>query len=516
MLSKGSSWRFVGSKQTPFQIIIFILLYCIAISQANRLAGGSKLTFDYADRFNVTETVMGKLLATALSRKASYSDLFFEHTIDNMITMEEGIVKESYKSVSLGLGIRAVKGESTGYAYTEDLSYERMRASALTAAAIADSPVEAPPVRIEGVDFENHYPIENSATGAPLESKVNWIREAEQAAREYDPSVVKVTVTLADRRSAIQIATSEGRLLKDMRPMLRFVVSVVAERKGNRQVGLSSGGGRIGTEYFDKGKSPGVLGREAARQAVLLLDAADAPAGPMELILAPAESGILLHESVGHPLEADFIRKGTSAYTGRVGHRVASELVTVIDDGTVANDRGAINFDDEGTLPSVTTLIEKGVLKGFMHDRISAGVFGVPPTGNGRRESYRDPPVPRMTVTYLANGDSDPEEILRSTNKGIFCKTFRGGQVDISNGDFVFVPIEAYLVEKGRITAPVKNLTIIGNGPDVLSKVTMVGNDFAFSDGRWTCGKGQRIPVGVGLPTIKISEITVGGSEMNG
>jgi TldD protein len=458
---------------------------------------------------------MGRLLAAALSRKASYSDLFFEHTIDNIITMEEGIVKEIFKSVSLGLGIRAVKDESTGYGFTEDLSYEKMHTSALTAAAIADSSVETPPVRIEGEGFENHYPIDDPATGTPLESKVNWIREAERAAREYDPSVVKVTVTFADRLSAIQIATSEGRLLRDMRPMLRLVVSVVSERNGNRQIGLSSGGGRIGTEYFDKGKSPEDLGREAARQAVLLLDAADAPAGPMELILAPAESGILLHESVGHPLEADFIRKGTSAYTGRVGHRVASELVTVIDDGTVANDRGSINFDDEGTLPSATTLIEKGVLKGFMHDRISAGVFGVPLTGNGRRESYRNPPVPRMTITYLANGESDPEEILRSTKKGIFCKTFRGGQVDISNGDFVFVPIEAYLVENGRITAPVKNLTIIGNGPDVLSKVTMVGNDFALSDGRWTCGKGQRIPVGVGLPTIKISEITVGGSDMN-
>jgi len=471
---------------------------------------------EYVDRFSVTETVMGRLLATALSRNASYGDLFFEHTVENMITMEEGIVKEGVKSVSLGLGIRAVKDESTGYAFTEDLSYEKMHDSALTAAAIADSPAEVPPIGIEGVGFDNHYPIGDPATGTPLELKVAWIREAERAAREYDPSIVKITVTFADRLSTIQIVTSEGCLLRDVRPMLRLVVSVVSERNDNRQIGLSSGGGRIGTEYFDTGKSPGDLGREAARQAVLLLDAVDAPAGPMELILAPAESGVLLHESVGHPLEADFIRKGTSTYTGRVGHRVASELVTVIDDGTVPNDRGSINFDDEGTIPSATTLIEKGVLKGFMHDRISAGLFQVPPTGNGRRESYRNPPVPRMTITYLANGKHDPEEILRSTRKGIYCKTFRGGQVDISNGDFVFVPIEAYLVEKGDIVAPVKNLTIIGNGPDALSKVTMVGNDFAFSDGRWTCGKGQHVPVGVGLPTIKISEITVGGSDMNG
>jgi TldD protein len=298
--------------------------------------------------------------------------------------------------------------------------------------------------------------------------------------------------------------------------MLRFVVNAVAERNGNRQIGLWSGGGRIGNEYFELKKSPAELGTDAARQAVLLLDAVDAPAGPMELILAPAESGVILHESIGHPLEADFIRKGTSAYTGRVGDKVASELVTVIDDGTVKNDRGSINFDDEGTIPTATVLIEKGILKGFMHDRISAALFDVPLTGNGRRESYRNPPAPRMTNTYLANGTHDPEEIFRSTKRGIYCKTFRGGQVDISNGDFVFVPVEAYLVEKGRVIEPVKNLTIIGNGPDTLSKVTMVGNDFAFSDGRWTCGKGQHVPVGLGLPTVKISEITVGGSEMPG
>jgi TldD protein len=471
---------------------------------------------EFEDRFNVDEAGMGRLLSTALSRGASYSDLFFEHTIENVITMEEGIVREGLKSVSIGVGIRAVKGESTGYAFTEDLSPDKMRAAALTAAAIADSAAQLESIEIKGVGFENRYPIKEPTTGTPLERKTARIREAERAAREFDPSIVKVTVTLADELSTVQITTSEGRILKDVRPMMRFIVSVVAERNGNRQVGISSGGGRIGNEYFDSRKAPDDLGREAARQAVQLLDAVDAPAGPMELILAPAESGVLLHESVGHPLEADFIRKGTSAYTGRIGDRVASRLVTVIDDGTVMNDRGSLNFDDEGTIPTPTMLIEKGVLKGFMHDRISAGIFGAPPTGNGRRESYRYPPVPRMTITYLANGTHDPEEILRTTKKGIYCKTFRGGQVDISNGDFVFVPIEAYLIEQGRIIAPVKNLTLIGNGPDVLSKVTMVGNDFAFSDGRWTCGKGQHVPVGVGLPTVKISEITVGGSDVNG
>lgn len=468
----------------------------------------------YIDHFQVGERTIRETMSEALSRGADFCDIFFEHTIDDQLTMEEGIVREGATSISLGAGIRAVKGEGAGYAYTEDLSPEQLLQAARTAAAIADAGAPRPPAALGPVGFVNRYPIVSPMTDEPLARKTAWIAEAELAARAYDPSVVKVTVTLADRLSTVQIATSDGRLLRDTRPMMRISVSVVAERNGIRQIGVSSGGGRLGSEYFAERVSASEHGAEAARQAVLLLEAIDAPAGPMELILAPAESGVLLHESVGHPLEADFIRKRTSAYTGRVGDRVASELVTVIDDGTVPNDRGSINFDDEGTLPEATVLIERGILKGFMHDRISAAHFGVAPTGNGRRESYKTPPMPRMTVTYLAGGESDPEEILRSTRRGIFCKSFRGGQVDISNGDFVFVPIEAYLVEDGRVTAPVKNLTLIGNGPDVLTRVTMAGSDFAFSDGRWTCGKGQHAPVGVGLPTVKISEITVGGSAL--
>jgi TldD protein len=468
----------------------------------------------FTDNFGISRDEMIKIMETALSRGAEYCDIFFEHTLENQLTMEDGIVKEGVKWISHGAGIRAVKGEGTGYAYTEDLSPGKMNQAALTAAAIADSGASPPPVAVGEISFRNRYPIDDPVTGEPLEKKISWIEEAEEAARKYDPRIIKVTVSLADSLSMVQIATSEGRLLRDTRPMMRISVSVVAESGSNRQIGISSGGGRMGSAYFDSQMTPASHGREAARQAALLLEAIDAPAGPMELILAPAESGVLLHESVGHPLEADFIRKKTSIYTDRVGDRVASELVTVIDDGTIMNDRGAINFDDEGTIPTPTVLIENGVLRGFMHDRISARYFGVELTGNGRRQSYKSPPLPRMTVTYLAAGESDTEDIFRSTRKGIYCKTFRGGQVDISNGDFVFVPIEAYLVEDGKVTAPVKNLTLIGNGPDVLTRVTMTGSDFAFSDGRWTCGKGQQAPVGVGLPTIKISEITVGGSEL--
>lgn len=469
---------------------------------------------EYTDHFHIDEETMRRIISTALSRGGTYCDLYFERTLENKITMEEDIVREAGKFIVHGVGIRVIKGEGTGYAYTEDLAPDKMKQAALTAAAIADAPGTFEPVALRGATFENHYPIEEPMTSTALRTKIAWVQEAERAAKQFDGRVIKVKVHLTDQLSTIQIATSEGVLLRDTRPLVHLSVVVVAEQGGIRQIGLSSGGGRFGSDYFDRVLPAAEHGAEAARRAVLLLEAADAPAGPMELILAPAESGILLHESVGHPLEADFIRKRTSAYTDRIGDRVASDLVTVIDDGTVPYDRGSINFDDEGTIPRATTLIERGILKGYMHDRISAAHFGVPLTGNGRRESYKSPPQPRMTVTYLANGTSDPDEIFRSTTKGIFCKSFRGGQVDISNGDFVFVPIEAYLVENGRVTTPVKNFTLIGNGPDVLSRVTMVGNDFTFSGGRWTCSKGQTVPVGVGLPTIKISEITVGGSDI--
>jgi TldD protein len=381
----------------------------------------------YKDHFAVDEGTMQKIFSLALSRGGSFCDLFFEHTLLNQITMEEGIVKQGELVIAHGMGIRVVKGEGTGYAYTEDATFEKMKEAALTAAAISEGKTNVGPVALASVPFMNRYPIGEPTTGTALKRKIAWIEEAERAAREFDSRIVKVSVSIADDLSAVQIATSDGNILRDMRPMLRFVVNVVAETNGNRQVGTSSGGGRIGNEYFTTRMSPAEHGREAARQAILLLGAVDAPAGPMELILSHAESGVLLHETVGHPLEADFIRKGTSAYTNRIGHKVASDLVTVIDNGTIPNDRGSINFDDEGTVTSSTVLIDKGILRGFMHDRISATLFGVPPTGNGRRESYKHPPAPRMTVTYLANGESDPEEILRSTRKGIFCKSFRGG-----------------------------------------------------------------------------------------
>ncbi|MCD6379166.1 TldD/PmbA family protein [bacterium] len=469
----------------------------------------------YEDHFHLDNSTIGKIMSFALSKGGEYSDIYCEYTIQNQIVMEEGIISESNKWISLGVGIRTIKGEGTGYAYTEKLSFDKLKHAALTAAAIADSGKKINPVDVSKVDYKNHYPVSDSVTNIALAEKIALIKEAEEAARKYDTHILKTSVSIVDRISTIQIATSEGQLFQDVRPMLRFTVQVVAENNGNRQIGVSSGGGRKGNSYFQTVMSPSDHGHEAARQAILLLDAVQAPAGRMELVLAPAESGILLHESIGHPLEADFIRKRTSAYTDKIGEKVASELVTVIDSGIVKNDRGSINFDDEGTISSQSVLIEKGILKGYMHDRISAKFLNAKRTGNGRRQSYKYQPIPRMTTTYLVGGKHSPEEIFKSTKKGIYCKSFRGGQVDTASGDFVFVPIEAYLIEDGKITAPIKNFTLIGNGPDVLSKVTMTGNDFAFSDGRWTCGKGRTVPVNVGLPTIKVSEIIVGGSEIS-
>lgn len=468
----------------------------------------------FVDHFNLGNSTIRDVLMTALSRGGNYSDIFCEHTVYNGILMEEGIIKESNKSVAMGAGVRTVRGQGIGYAYTEILTPDKLKHAAKTAAAIADSGKEIEPVQLNDVGYRNRYPVSDSVTGADLKAKIELIRRAEKAASSYHHDIVKTTVSIVDTVSHIMIATSEGELLKDVRPMIDFKVSVVAERNGNRQIGISSGGGRRGCSYFTEIKTPEQHGEEAARQAVLLLEAKQAPAGRMELILAPAESGILLHESIGHPLEADFIRKKTSSYTGRMGEKVASELVTVIDDGTVENDRGSINFDDEGTISSRSVLIENGILRKYMTDKLNADYLKMERTGNGRRQSYKHPPIPRMTNTYLANGRYDPGEIFESTTRGIYCKSFRGGQVDPASGDFVFVPVEAYLVENGKLKHPVKNLTLIGNGPDVLSKVTMTGNDFAMSDGRWTCGKEQIVPVNVGLPTIKVSEITIGGSEI--
>ena len=372
------------------------------------------------------------------------------------------------------------------------------------------------PVDISERKLPQRYLVESPSVAVSGLAKRDLLLRADRAARAADARVTRVEASLVESLREVLIATSEGKFVRDVQPMLRFGVRVIAEANARRQSGSSGGGGRIGLDYFEKkGKSPEEHAREAVRIAIAMLDAREAPAGEMEVVLAPGDSGILLHEAVGHGLEADFNRKGVSNYSGQIGKPVASTLCTVVDNADVAHSRGAINVDDEGNNTTSSTLIENGILRGYMHDAHSAKHFTVEPTGNGRRESFRSVPMPRMTNTMLLNGPHDPEEILRSVKRGVFARRFGGGQVDIASGDFVFALSEAYLIEDGKLTSALKDVNLIGNGPDALGKVTMLGNDMEVSDGIWTCGKdGQSVPVGVGCPTIKISGMTVGGTEV--
>jgi TldD protein len=455
-----------------------------------------------------------RLLSIALGRGGDYADLFFEYRAAGGLVFDEGILKSASRGVSMGLGVRVQKGDATGYAYVERLDWDAMKRAAETAAQIASGGGSSVPIEARTVELPRRYELDRVTIDVPGVEKRALLERAAAAAHAVGPQVVKVEASLAEEIREILVFTSDGHVAHDVQPLLRFGVRVLAEKDGRRQEGSSGGGGRTTLGYFE-GKSPEWHAREAARQAMTMLDAQDAPAGQMEVVLAPGDSGILLHEAVGHGLEADFNRKGTSNYSGKVGEAVASDLCTVVDDATLLQSRGTINVDDEGNEPRSSVLIEKGKLVGYMHDRISARHFGLRPSGNGRRESFACAPMPRMTNTILLAGPHDPEEILRSVKRGVYAKKFGGGQVDIANGDFVFSLTEGYLVEDGKITAPLKGVNLIGNGPEVLRRVTMLGDDVEVSDGVWTCGKdGQSVPVGVGCPTVKIAAITVGGTRV--
>lgn len=456
-----------------------------------------------------------RLLGAALESGGDYADLYFEHRRGADYVFEEGRVRTVGSGVTLGLGVRVLAGDACGYAYTEELSDARMMEAARTAGQIATRGGAARPVAIATTSVRDLYPIAAGAFDRPGSAWVTLLREADAAARAFDPRIVRVEASVSEELREILVVTSTGVLAQDVQPMVRLGVSAVAEELGKRQSGRSGGASRRGIDHFGlEGQRPGDHGREAARLAVAMLHAEDAPAGPMEVVLGPGEAGILLHEAVGHGLEADFNRKKTSNYTDRLGSEVASPLCTVVDDGLVGHARGSINVDDEGNPSHRNVLIERGRLVAYMQDRISARHFGVGPTGNGRRQSFRHEPLPRMTNTLLAAGDDAPEDIIRSVRRGVYAKNFSGGQVNISNGDFVFSLTESYLIEDGKLTAPLKGVNLIGNGPEVLRKVTMVGHDYRLSEGTWTCGKdGQSVPVGVGTPTVKIAEITVGGTR---
>ena len=466
--------------------------------------------------FGVGSRDLEKVLATALGKKADYADLYFEYRKNEGISLEEGLVKNCSQSTANGVGVRVLAETKTGYAHTDDITTENLELAARTAQYIAQDRRAQLPVAVGKVTGEAHdlYPIKTSVTDIPLERKVALLYDIDKYARALDPRVKNVFVSLGSEYKVMLVATSQGLVVGDIQPLTRLNVTCIAEENGNRQIGSFGGGGRVEFSFFVDAKDYERYAREAVRQAILNLSARDAPAGTMDVVLGPGWPGILLHEAIGHGLEGDFNRKKTSAFSDRIGERVASELCTVVDDGTIPSRRGSMNVDDEGTPTHRTVLIEKGILKGYLQDRLNASLMKMPLTGNGRRESYAHIPMPRMTNTFMLTGESDPEDIIRSVKNGLYAVSFGGGQVDITSGKFVFSASEAYLIEDGKVTRPVKGATLIGNGPDVLTRVSMVGADLKLDEGVGTCGKdGQSVPVGVGLPTIKIDGLTVGGTR---
>ena len=441
------------------------------------------------------------------------ADLYFQDQVSESWVLEDGIVKEGGFHLEQGVGVRALSGDKTGFAYSNAIGAQALRQAAQAARSIARSGQQRRVEVLSKAAFAPLYAHANPLDGMSRADKVELLKRVDLATRALDPRITQVTVSLAGVWEHILVAALDGSLASDIRPLVRFNVSVIVEQNGRRERGGHGGGGRTGYDFFLQEDRAMGYAREALRQALVNLEALPAPAGTLPVVLGPGWSGVLLHEAVGHGLEGDFNRKGSSAYSGRIGERVASSLCTIVDDGTLANRRGSLSVDDEGTPTQCTTLIENGVLKGYMQEKLNARLMGVAPTGNGRRESYAHLPMPRMTNTYMLAGQSEPEEIIRSVKRGIYCANLGGGQVDITSGKFVFSTSEAYLIEDGRITAPVKGATLIGNGPEAMSRVSMVGNDLALDSGVGTCGKdGQSVPVGVGQPTLKIDGITVGGT----
>lgn len=458
--------------------------------------------------------VLGELAGPGIDA----ADLYFQSQISETWALEDGIVKEGSFNLDQGVGVRAQSGEKTGFAYSNSITRGALRDASLAARSIARAGQTG---RIEVLRQQpavSLYPAENPLEIISRAEKVALLKRIDVATRALDARIQQVSVSLSGVWERILIAASDGSLAADVRPLVRFNVSVIVEQDGRRERGSHGGGGRSDYRYFlekngqHEERAMGYA-REALRQALVNLEAVPAPAGTLPVVLGPGWSGVLLHEAVGHGLEGDFNRKGSSAYSGRMGEMVASSLCTIVDDGTLAGRRGSLSVDDEGTPTQYTTLIENGVLKGYMQDKLNARLMGVAATGNGRRESYSCLPMPRMTNTYMLAGASDPAEIIASVERGIYCANLGGGQVDITSGKFVFSTSEAYLIENGKITTPVKGATLIGNGPEAMSRVSMVGNDLALDSGVGTCGKdGQSVPVGVGQPTLKIDAITVGGT----
>jgi len=471
----------------------------------------------FHDRFGLDESALESVLGTALARPVDHADLFFEYTTRDAVALEEGLVKSGARHLEQGVGVRVQAGERQGYAHSDEVTVESMQVAAGAAGAIAEGSAEARSVAVRGPTSPSHdlYPIATAPTDVPVADRVGTLEALDAYARARDPRIQQVMASVVSEHRHLLIAASDGTFVADTQPLVRVNVQVIADDgNGRREVGVQGGGGRVELQTWLDPAAWQPLVDEAARIALLNLEAVPCPAGTMDVVLGPGWPGILLHEAIGHGLEGDFNRKRTSVFADRLGQRVASPGVTVIDDGTLPARRGSLNVDDEGTPTRRNVLIEDGILVGYMHDRLNARLMGMEPTGNGRRESYAHMPMPRMTNTFMLAGEDDPSEILRSVDRGIYAASFGGGQVDITSGKFVFSASEAYRIEGGRLGAPVKGATLIGNGPDVLTRVSRIGHDLEFDHGIGTCGKeGQGVPVGVGLPTLRLDAVTVGGTE---
>ncbi|MEE4298377.1 MAG: metalloprotease TldD [Pseudomonadales bacterium] len=472
---------------------------------------------DLLEPAELDESALTRVLGGLLTPSIDYADLFLQYSRSESWMLEDGIVRDGSFAIDRGVGIRAVAGERTGFACSDDLAPAALTQAAVAARQIARSSGEGTGrVTLAGAAPVPLYGDADPLASIPDDDKTALLQRVDRLARSLDPAVCRVTASLSAAHDVVLVIASDGTLAADVRPLVRFNVSVIAERGGRRERGSAGGGGRFDyVDLLDPERDPNVDAwvRQAVHSALLNLEAVEAPAGAMPVVLGPGWPGVLLHEAVGHGLEGDFNRKGTSTFAGRVGERVASPLCTVVDQGDLPGRRGSLTVDDEGTPTGRTVLIENGILRGYMQDRLNARLSGAAPTGNGRRESYAHLPMPRMTNTFMLAGESDPEEILASVDRGLFAANFGGGQVDITSGKFVFSTTEAWLVEKGRLTTPVRGATLIGNGPEVMQRVSMVGNDLALDQGVGVCGKdGQSVPVGVGQPTLRVDAVTVGGT----
>ncbi len=464
--------------------------------------------------FGLDETHLARALAEIRAHRVDDADLYFQYTRSEGWSLEEGIVKTGSFSIDQGVGVRAVSGEKTAFAYSDDISQASLLDAARTVRSIASvaqsGRVKVAPRKI--ATSRSLYPGIDPIASMDSTAKVALLEKAERQARAKDPRVAQVMAGLASEYDVVLVARADGTLAADVRPLVRLSITVIAEQNGRREVGSSGGGGRFGLAYFDDAQITRYVD-EAVDAALVNLESRPAPAGEMTVVLGPGWPGILLHEAIGHGLEGDFNRKGASAFSGRIGQRVAAKGVTVLDDGTIADRRGSLNVDDEGQASQRNVLIEDGILKGYIQDSLNARLMGVAPTGNGRRESYAHIPMPRMTNTYMLGGDKEPAEIVASMKRGLYATNFGGGQVDITSGKFVFSASQAFWVEDGKIQYPVKGATIVGSGPESLKKVSLIGNDMALDSGVGTCGKeGQSVPVGVGQPTLRIDGLTVGGT----